>query len=372
MKNWYLLLILLFILSSCKELESPVSTVSNNVFYLKGTIDNIRHEFIAGESLTYHYTSHNLDDKKVYEYISEFKSQSCPSCDDQLKITIRANKTAIGNEIDITEALGNINYNYLDNVVLPRHRTYRFKVDTLGIPSGLNSTFSWNFGDGTISKDKEPIHTYKSDGLMKVGLEYTNSNCTTIVVKDLRVFADTLPAQCYVDFKYTINGTQVSFIPSDTAYISAILWDFGDGNTSTTAYPTHNYQTLNNYNVSLYLRRDFLACEYNVMKQVGLAQSNCKVEFNYSTAENQVINDSLNLSKVLVEYTNADGEYYRSDLVSQENETFMISELEPYLMNEKSEKTIRFSLNFTCELQNEIGKRLKFESFNGKVGVSYP
>jgi hypothetical protein len=372
MKIKYLLILVLFSFYSCKELESPISSTSDKVFYLNGRINTTSSEFLAGDSLIYHFTSHKLDSLNVYEFISEFKSQECAQCDDQLKITIRDDRTATGNEVDIYSALGKTNYNYLDNVVLPRYRTYRFKVDTPGIPSGINTTYNWDFGDGTFSNEKEPIHTYKNDGIMKVGLEYSNSNCTTKVIKDLHVSVDTLPAQCYADFKYLVNGNQVSFIPIDTAYISAILWDFGDGNTSTAAYPIHSYLNPSNYNVSLYLRRDFLGCEYNIMKQVGLAQSNCKIEFNYSTTNNPAPADSLNFSKVLIEYTTTAGGYFRSDLIAQENSTFIVSELEPYELNEKNEKTIRFSLQFNCELQNVNGQKLSFESFKGKVGVSYP
>lgn len=372
MRTKYLLFIFILALSACKELEDPISTSSDAVFYLKGTLNNNAIEFTGGDSANYHYTAHQKDDKNVYEFISEFKSLACVNCDDKLKITIRSHEKSLNNTVNIFDALGQSNYEFLDNVILPKHRIFRFFADTAGMPIGSNISFFWDFGDGTTSTEIAPFHYFKQDGKKVISLEYTSPSCTSKVIKDLPVQVDTFPLACYSDFKYIINGQSVSFFPRDTFWSTAILWDFGDGFTSTSPDPTHTYATPGKYNVSFYIQRNKLACEYTVYRQVDLLQTDCDVEFTFRPELKIPPTDTLNLSKVLIEYTAKNGEYYRSDWVAQDNAPFVISDLEPYELNEKSEKTVRFQLSYTCELQTEQGKRIKFNTMNGKVGVSYP
>lgn len=372
MRSKFLIFILMLGISACKELEDPISNTSDKVFYLKGFINNNKIEFSGGDSANYHFTSHKKDDKNVFEFISEFKSINCQNCDDELKITIRAHEKSLNNTVNIFDALGKTNYNFLDNVILPKHRIYRFFADTAGMPIGSSFNFLWDFGDGTTSTEITPYHYFKEDGKKTISLEYTNMGCTSKVIKDLPVQVDTFPLACYSDFKYQINSLNVEFFPRDTFWVSELIWDFGDGFTSNLPYPIHSYANPGKYNVTLYLKRNQLSCEYTVYRQVNLLQIDCEVDFNFRPETLIPTTDTLNTSKVLIEYTSKNGIRYRSDLALQEGNYFTISDVQPYELNEKSEKTVRFQLSYSCELQNENGQRIKFSSMEGKIGVSYP
>ena len=60
---------------SCKELEDPISTASQPVFYLNGKLNTDSLKFSAGDSTYYHFTRHQKDILSVYEFSSEFKRQ---------------------------------------------------------------------------------------------------------------------------------------------------------------------------------------------------------------------------------------------------------------------------------------------------------
>ena len=58
-------------------------------------------------------------------------------------------------------------------------------TDMTGSPS---NTWNWNFGDGTISTDRNPIHTYKKEGTYMVTLFVkTESGCEDSVSKSIYV-----------------------------------------------------------------------------------------------------------------------------------------------------------------------------------------
>lgn len=52
-------------------------------------------------------------------------------------------------------------------------------------------TYSWNFGDGNTSSAKNPVHTFKSDGIFPVSLKvlYENTYCISEIVKEVEVVA---------------------------------------------------------------------------------------------------------------------------------------------------------------------------------------
>ncbi len=114
-------------------------------------------------------------------------------------------------------------------------------------------TYVFDYGDGTpLTSDQE--HSYLSPGTyistvyLLNGCGYSSSHTDTInVVTNLgfnssSVYFDAWPdPQC--------PNTLIDFSSSDG--FSAYLWDFGDGNTSTLAYPDYAYSAPGVYNYSL-------------------------------------------------------------------------------------------------------------------------
>lgn len=107
-------------------------------------------------------------------------------------------------------------------------------------------TYFWDFGDGSNSSTVgDETHVYASPGTYTVCLTITDSSssCT-----DTYCSSVTVPgvATCSASFiivqdstnlyNYFVYNTSSAFGPALT-----YLWDFGDGTTSTAAYPSHTY-----------------------------------------------------------------------------------------------------------------------------------
>jgi PKD repeat protein len=109
------------------------------------------------------------------------------------------------------------------------------------------NTFVWNFGDGTDATTARAIHTYTAAGIYPVTFTPLNSfgagsakkfNITVIYAGPAGCIAS-VPDSAYV-------GQSVTFT-SCTQGATSYLWDFGDGNTATTASATHSYTAPGTY-----------------------------------------------------------------------------------------------------------------------------
>lgn len=117
--------------------------------------------------------------------------------------------------------------------------------------SGYPSGYYWDFGDGTTSTSQNPSHTYVSGGIYDVALTVSGagvSDTTTtngyIYVGMSAVFSADVTSGVS-DLTVTFDGTNSSGFPS------GYLWDFGDGNTSSSQNPTHTYTSGGIYDVIL-------------------------------------------------------------------------------------------------------------------------
>lgn len=122
------------------------------------------------------------------------------------------------------------------------------------------STCQWNFGNGGSSQSINPTTTYNSTGNFTVTLHVTSADgcirhktlVNSITVSSPRVLFGATPrvgcAPLNVNFSSNCFGNGLSY-----------FWDFGDGNTSTLANPSHQYTVNGTYDVSLIIV-DSLGC----------------------------------------------------------------------------------------------------------------
>ena len=116
---------------------------------------------------------------------------------------------------------------------------------------GEPEIWAWDFGDGGTSALENPSHTYTTPGTYTVSLTVTNAAGSDTETKVDVIHAQSLPVAAFS--ATPLGGTtplEVTFTNTSTNATS-YSWDFGDGNTSTTASPVHTYIAAGTYSVSL-------------------------------------------------------------------------------------------------------------------------
>ena len=115
-------------------------------------------------------------------------------------------------------------------------------------------SFNWEFGDGTTSTEKDPIHTYSTAGIYTVNLTVSNENGTDSKTAKINVLENAVLILPVADFTTNVSEgyapLTVQFNDNSENAVS-FSWDFGDGATSTEKDPIHTYSTAGIYTVNL-------------------------------------------------------------------------------------------------------------------------
>jgi PKD repeat protein len=118
--------------------------------------------------------------------------------------------------------------------------------------TGLFFTAIWDYGDGSFP-GINGTYTYAEPGEYEVCLTILNPFpfCTDTYCELIEVF----DFNCEPDFTYSFNAATNAFSFKNTTEVgnvTSVEWAFGDGNTSTFANPTYNYNLPGVYEVCLY------------------------------------------------------------------------------------------------------------------------
>ena len=116
-------------------------------------------------------------------------------------------------------------------------------------------SWNWDFGDGVQDIVQNPSHSYGAylDLTFKVRLTITNAFGTDYEEKTYPWYALDAGFRSDYDIIYLVspyNG-KIQFFDTTEYYVNSRQWDFGDGNTSTAANPTNQYDSVGTYSVVL-------------------------------------------------------------------------------------------------------------------------
>jgi PKD repeat protein len=113
--------------------------------------------------------------------------------------------------------------------------------------TGESDSYLWDFGDGTTSAERNPIHVYNpgpTDTEYDVSLtvyafgageeKIYSTHTETVTLQQPTMNADFTTSILYSTVTFTNTSTNVGFEEPD-----AYFWDFGDGTTSTEKNPVH-------------------------------------------------------------------------------------------------------------------------------------
>ncbi len=130
--------------------------------------------------------------------------------------------------------------------------SYSFQ-STSSIGSG-SMNYSWDFGDGGTATSSNPSHTYAANGTYVVTLTVTSDKgcvCST----PQSVVATVSSGGAAPNLSFTTNGTSQCLTGNNFTFTNTTptipgatySWDFGDGNTSVLANPSHSYASAGTY-----------------------------------------------------------------------------------------------------------------------------
>jgi PKD repeat protein len=155
--------------------------------------------------------------------------------------------------------------------------TYNFSIP------GANYPATWTFSDGTTASGFNVTHTFTNLGMNTVcgnimGGGFSCSDCIDVFVMGDSTNVNT---GCNASFYASTSALVGYYIPTGNYYSNATMysWSFGDGSSSTSMYPYHEYTTSGSYNVCL------------IVNDGECSDSSC--QYVYIPTNNTFPNDSL-------------------------------------------------------------------------------
>jgi PKD repeat protein len=126
-----------------------------------------------------------------------------------------------------------------DSVV---HTTVAYSDSSVGATS-----WAYSFGDGGVSSQENPSHTYSGENDFTTRLIVSNGYCADTAYR--LIITDTCPA---ASIHYTISGDTV-YLSADTSKVLTYSWTFGDGSSASDTVWTlaHTYSHTQSYLVGL-------------------------------------------------------------------------------------------------------------------------
>ncbi|WP_462280216.1 PKD domain-containing protein [Salinivirga cyanobacteriivorans] len=210
-------------------------------------------------------------------------------------------------------------------------------------------SWSWVFDDiasgSNTSTEQNPNHYYETGGNKEIMLEVTTiDGCNNSLTKSIE-----LNSGPSIDFTWDnecagTSSTQFINLSDDT---TQVLWEFGDGSTSTEVNPNHNYSEINTYDVTLHVNSAF-GCQDSLIKTLNIRpyvssypylqdfesqQGGWNIDVNMQTSswefgapEGVIINSAFSGTNSWC--TNLKGSYYNNELSSITSPCFDFSNMD--------------------------------------------
>lgn len=123
-------------------------------------------------------------------------------------------------------------------------------LSTKFIVNGSAETFTWDFGDGTTSYERDPGHFYTNPGIYSVTLTYTVDGATYTISKDDYIKVNSKYAPVINASPRT--GMAPLCVDFDMEHQpQSWIWMFGDNTTSTDFHAVHCYGVNGSYQVGI-------------------------------------------------------------------------------------------------------------------------
>lgn len=125
-------------------------------------------------------------------------------------------------------------------------------VQFTDLTTGVVDSWKWDFGDGNTSTEQDPLHTYGAVGSYTVKLKATNAGGSNTEKKEAYISVIGAPEANFTRSP-SVGGAPLTVVFTDTSTGNPDdwFWDFDDGTSSVQQNPTHVFNTIGTYNVTL-------------------------------------------------------------------------------------------------------------------------
>jgi len=114
------------------------------------------------------------------------------------------------------------------------------------------TSYSWDFGDGNSSIVASPTHIYALAGTYTAKLVATGSGGTASMSEVITIKTPIpSPVASFTWRTSNTNAPSTVVFTNTSTNATSYSWDFGDGNSSTIASPTHIYNTVGTFTATL-------------------------------------------------------------------------------------------------------------------------
>ncbi|MAZ36158.1 MAG: hypothetical protein CL842_01755 [Crocinitomicaceae bacterium] len=360
----------LVILASCKKEELQPEVIGNAAFYIQGTVNGLPVNLVAGDNDYYMYSSFEENENTVPKYIGELKTENCETgCPESFTIIYTGEKEAVeGLAVEPELRTG---FKPFTNPNAGNEYEVAFNPEESFTSKAIEVDYEWEFGDGTISKEKNPTHLFVGDQeFFEVKLNVkTSKGCESNIENRIYIKSETT-----TDFLITQTQRSLAFEP-DVKDIAPqnYLWEFESGNTASTPYV--DYQADPNKGIEK-------VC-LTVTDENGVRSQRCKnlilkeeyafcaANYSFKSASRQDPNGELQLGTVYLKYTDAAGKEYYSRPNLNDNNEFELLSVADYDENEMGNPTKQITFHANTTLTSLDGQELNVENLSGSIAVAY-
>ncbi|MFB6307273.1 MAG: PKD domain-containing protein, partial [Flavobacteriales bacterium] len=141
-------------------------------------------------------------------------------------------------------------------------------TDSSTISSGTIAGWDWKFGDSDSSDVQDPVHEYSDSGKFVVDLTAISDSGCSDMMTDTVIVPGELLAE-YTPKGGEFNVGDVIEFNNQSANNMTNVWNFGDGNSSSSEDTLHSYAEAGKYPVTLIVK-DSIGCRDTVMYEFNI------------------------------------------------------------------------------------------------------
>lgn len=352
---------------TCKKKELPIDEEQNDPqFYFSGKINGTQYDITAGQNNYYMYSSYMQEASNLYKFSGIIKTQNCNTCTNAIEIIINDHCLSAPNGTSGADSAFRDRYYPIQsgNPLAIKHN-----VQFYSIFNKFSQNYQWNFGDGSMGYGPMTSHIFRT-GEYNVTLTVQDTNGCTNSVSNIQKFGN-----MGNDCKTSINASSTSTLTATFTHSTIglppynFLWNFGDGNMSTQAIPSHSFVNQGRYAVSLRVIDAANDTAYANLNFLTPNATNCTT--NYLLTGVSPLPNPNGYSNIVIKWTDANGIVFTSnDFAQAPNSYFKILKAEDYTNNDSGQKTKKLTVEFSCKVFNGANSML-IENATAIIAVAY-